>query len=67
MKHIDIVKNDWAAGTQHRIGWFSADYWHLAVKAAGTTSSYLFRTEAHVDDECPFRENDTLPFVRIGD
>lgn len=65
--HFDYIKNDWGRAEQRREAkitglrptlesvqrWFPKD------------GSYFFTTEIHEDDECPFRDDDTVPMKVI--
>lgn len=54
MRHADIVQNRWHAAEQQRVGWVTKSFAWLP------NGSYLFTTEFHEDDECPFTDGDVV-------
>ena len=72
--HVDIVKNEWLIARQIRVGVVRVEvlddrYEHLrethlqelANRNGG--GSYVFDTDPHSDQDCPFRDNNSLPMV----
>lgn len=74
--HIDIVKNDWDQEMQVRKGTLSflassdplpvsTVVRMLSAMAEKYDGPYAFCDGPHAESECPFRDSDRLPMVRV--
>ena len=70
--HVDLILNEWQLAQQRRVAAVRVEiiddrYAHMesstleeiANRSGG--GSYLFASDPHSDDECPFSEGGTLP------
>lgn len=56
--HRDLCKANWSAGTRELI-----ERIDVFDEKARLDSDYIYVSEPHAYDECPFRDNDQVRFV----
>lgn len=58
--HVDLIINSWCCAKQNLVERVEVD-----DPRAKWTGDYLFASEPHEEDECPFKENRTIEmFIR---